>query len=116
MAGHSHRHIGDIENMDYVDLENSFIIVHNRTYEKNPSGKVKRLGGYSRITIEFTVNNKTRSHRYTAVYYVQSRLKTRTATGYAFMKTVGSGMDIDLSGIPSHLYVLNEEGIDWKKI
>lgn len=116
MAGHSHRHIGDIEDMDYVDLENGFIIVHNRTYEKNPSGKVKRLGGYSRITLEFSLEGKVSSRRYTAVYYVQSRLKTRTATGYAFMKTVGISMDLDLSGIPPRLYVLNDVGIDWKKI
>jgi hypothetical protein len=114
MAGHSHRHIGDIEDMDYVDLENGFIIAHDRTYENNPSGKAKRLGGYARITIEFSIENEVSSHRYTAVYYTQSGLKTKAVTGYAFMKTVGSSMNLDLSGVPQRLYVINEGCSAWE--
>lgn len=106
MPGHSHRHIGDIEDLDYVDQEVGFILVYNREYLSPANGIIKKLKSYSRITIDISLENGISSNRYTAVYFNHLSDRTKEVTRYAFMKTVGSSMDLDLSCVPKNLYVI----------
>jgi hypothetical protein len=121
MAGHSHRHIGDIEDLDYVDQKAGFILMYNRSYLSPIPGKIpnrncKNLKSYSRITIDISLENGISSNRYTAVYFNQLSDRTKEVTRYAFMKTVGSSMNLDLSCIPKNLYVIERDCSKWEGI
>jgi hypothetical protein len=121
MAGHSHRHIGDIEDLDYVDRKEGFILMYNRSYLSPVPGKIpnrncKNLKSYSRITIDISLENGISSNRYTAVYFNQLSDRTKEVTRYAFMKTVGSSMNLDLSCIPKNLYVIERDCSKWEGI
>jgi hypothetical protein len=121
MAGHSHRHIGDIEDLDYVDRKEGFILMYNRSYLSPVPGKIpnrncKNLKSYSRITIDISLENGISSNRYTAVYFNQLSDRTKEVTRYAFMKTVGSSMNLDLSCVPKNLYVIERDCSKWEGI
>lgn len=121
MAGHSHRHIGDIEDLDYVDQKAGFILMYNRSYLSPVPGKIpnrncKNLKSYSRITIDISLENGISSNRYTAVYFNQLSDRTKEVTRYAFMKTVGSSMNLDLSCVPKNLYVIERDCSKWEGI
>jgi|LakMenEpi03Aug12_release.lakeMendotaPanAssembly.Ray.scaffolds.fasta_scaffold447965_3 hypothetical protein len=121
MAGHSHRHIGDIEDLDYVDQKAGFILMYNRSYLSPIPGKIpnrncKNLKSYSRITIDISLENGISSNRYTAVYFNQLSDRTKEVTRYAFMKTVGSSMNLDLSCVPKNLYVIERDCSKWEGI
>ena len=119
MAGHSHRHIGDIEDLYYVDQENGFIIVYNYAYNKGivhgKGGKVE-LKSYSRITIDISLQNGKTSNRYTAVYYKKHEPENKLITRYYFTKNVGSSMGLDLSPVPRDLYVIQNDCTVWESI
>ena len=116
MAGHSHRHIGDVEDMDYVDQENGFILMENIEYETSNAKRIKSLSSYARITIDFDIENGLFVKKYLAIYYKQSRWSTKTVSKYSFIKVQGSSIDADLSCIPASLYVYSNGCVGWKKI
>jgi hypothetical protein len=119
MAGHSHRHIGDIEDLYYVDQENGFIIVYNYAYSRgivHGKGRSVELKSYSRITIDISLENGKTSNRHTAVYHKKHEPGNKLITRYRFTKNVGSSMNIDLSPVPKDLYVIQNDCIIWEGI
>jgi len=113
MGAHSHRHIGDIVDVDYLDPGIKFIVMQEQIYLKRTTGKpAKRLSGYGRITIDFKL---PQGHSYTAVYHRQSRLKHKNSTGYALIRSEQNppAYVLDVCSVPSMLYVLHGE-IEWK--
>jgi hypothetical protein len=118
MAGHSHRHIGDISDMDYVDPENGFILMKNAEYSTSNTNRIKRLDSYARITVQFYIQNGkfVNAKRYLAIYYKQSQWSDKWVSKYSFIKVQGSSLDEDLSCIPKFLYVYNDGWMKWKRI
>jgi hypothetical protein len=118
MAGHSHRHIGDAEDLDYVDPDNEFILLKNVECQASNINKIKKLDSYARITIQFRIQSKkfANTKKYLAIYYKQSMWSNKWVSKYSFIKVQGSSLDEDLSCIPKSLYIYNDGWMKWKKI
>lgn len=118
-AGHSHRHIGDVEDLEHVDPDGKFIMVGDTICKNMSNGRVKKLSGYARITIDFGIETKEYSHRYTAVYYSQKSHSTKFLTVYSYIDhhtILGKPDRRDLAFIPKFLYVYNPDAKIWEKI
>jgi hypothetical protein len=117
--GHSHRHIGDAEDLEHIDPDGKFIMVKNEIYQTGLLGKPKHLCNYTSITVEFAVETREYSHRYTAVYYLQKRYSTKYLSVYSYTNhftILGKPEEKDLAFIPKFLYVYDPNARIWEDL
>ena len=117
--GHSHRHIGDVEDLEHTDPDGKFVMVEDVIYLTGLLGKPKRLSSYARITIDFGIETKEYSQRYTAVYDLQKMHSNKSLIVYSYMNhytILGMPDEKDLEVIPRTLYLYNSDARIWEDL
>jgi len=116
---HSHRHIGDVEELEHMDPDCKFVMTENVIYPTGILAKPKQLGSYSRITVDFPIETEKYSHRYTAVYALQKHLTTGSLSVYSYTNhftILGMPDEKDLCNIPRFLYVYSPDAKIWEDL
>ena len=117
--GHSHRHIGDAEDLEHADPDGKFIMVEDVIYLTGLLSKPKRLSSYARITVDFGIETKEYSQRYTAVYDLQKKHSSKSLIVYSYMDhytILGKPEEKDLAVIPRTLYLYNSDARIWEDL